>query len=65
MSSIASTAGIVSFEQARRLVEEHAAMVSPGEVETVDLVAALGRVLAEDILADRDFPPFALSLIHI
>ena len=59
MSSIASTAGIVSFEQARRLVEQHAATVCPGEVEAVDLLAALGRVLAEGILADRDFPPFA------
>ena len=59
MSSIASTAGIVSFEQARRLVEQHAATVCPGEVETVDLMAGLGRVLAEGILADRDFPPFA------
>jgi molybdopterin molybdotransferase len=58
MSSSASTAGIVSFEQARRLVEQHAATVSPGEVETVDLVAGLGRVLAEEIVADRDFPPF-------
>jgi molybdopterin molybdotransferase len=28
-------------------------------VETVDLMAGLGRVLAEGILADRDFPPFA------
>jgi len=59
MSSIASTAGIVSFEQARRLVEQHAAGVRSGEVETVDLLAALGRVLAEGIVADRDFPPFA------
>jgi molybdopterin molybdotransferase len=33
--------------------------VSPKEVETVDLLAGLGRVLAEGILADRDFPPFA------
>src|ERR1700694_3931911 len=33
--------------------------MSPGEVETVDLLAGLGRVLAEGILADRDFPPFA------
>jgi len=61
MSSIASTAGIVSFEQARRLVEQQAATVCPGEVETVDLLAGLGRVLAEGILADRDFPPFARS----
>ena len=58
MSSSASTAGIVSFEQARRLVEQHAATVCPGEVETVDLLAGLGRVLAEAIVADRDFPPF-------
>jgi molybdopterin molybdotransferase len=59
MSSSASTAGIVSFEQARRLVEQHAATVCPGEVETVDLLVGLGRVLAEEILADRDFPSFA------
>ena len=58
MSSSASTAVIVSFEQARRLVEQHAATVCPGEVETVDLLAGLGRVLAEAIVADRDFPPF-------
>ena len=50
---------MVSFEEARHLVEQHAAGMSPGEVETVDLLAGLGRVLAEGILADRDFPPFA------
>jgi len=49
----------LSFEEARRLVEQFAAGVSPKEVETVDLLAGLGRVLAEGILADRDFPPFA------
>jgi molybdopterin molybdotransferase len=58
MSSIASTAGIVSFEQARRMVEQQAAGVRPGAVETVDLLAGLGRVLAEVVVADRDFPPF-------
>jgi molybdopterin molybdotransferase len=58
MSSSASTAGIVSFEEARRLVELHAASVCPPELETVDLLAASGRVLAGKILADRDFPPF-------
>jgi molybdopterin molybdotransferase len=51
-------ASVVSFEVARRLVEEHAARVHPGEVETVELLAGLGRVLAEEITADRDFPPF-------
>ena len=49
----------MSFEEARHLVERFAAGVSPEEVETVDLLAGLGRVLAEAILADRDFPPFA------
>ena len=39
------------------MVERHAATVSR-RAETVDLVAGLGRVLAEGILADRDFPPF-------
>src|ERR1700676_4831248 len=58
-SSLASSARVVSFEEARHLVEQHAAGMSPGEVETVDLLAGLGRVLAEGILADRDFPPFA------
>jgi len=51
-------ASVVSLEEARRLVEEHAARVRPKEVETVELLAGLGRVLAEEITADRDFPPF-------
>ncbi len=50
---------VVSFERARHLVEQHAAGVRPGEVETLDLLAASGRVLAEGIVADRDSPPFA------
>src|ERR1700730_12307029 len=58
-SSLASSARVVSFEEARHLVEQHAAGVSPGEVETVELLTGPGRVLAEGILADRDFPPFA------
>jgi molybdopterin molybdotransferase len=55
----ARSARVLSFEEARHLVEQHAAGVCPGEVETVDLLAGLGRVVAEGILADRDFPPFA------
>ena len=56
---VASSARVLSFEEARHLVERHAADVFPGETETLDLLAGLGRVLAEGILADRDFPPFA------
>jgi molybdopterin molybdotransferase len=57
-SSAVPSARVVSFEEALRLVEEHAVGVCSGEVETVDLLAGLGRVLAGEILADRDFPPF-------
>lgn len=44
-------------------MEEHAARVLAArtdlaEKEVVDILAARGRVLAEPILADRDFPPF-------
>jgi molybdopterin molybdotransferase len=59
MTSALSSTPVVSFEEARHTVEEHAAKVQPGEVETVDLVGARGRVLAEPVLADRDFPPFS------
>jgi molybdopterin molybdotransferase len=51
--------GVVSFEEARHRVEQRAGAVPPGEWETVDLLAGLGRILAEGIVADRDFPPFA------
>src|SRR5271157_173634 len=57
-----SAAGVVSFEEARRIVEEHAAKLLAGAglgaTETVGLLAAHGRVLAEALVADRDFPPF-------
>jgi molybdopterin molybdotransferase len=52
------TPAVLSFEDARHVVERHAAGVRPQAVETVDLLAGAGRVLAERILADRDFPPF-------
>ena len=37
------------------------ALCSPLGVETVPLAEALGRVLAEDVVATRDQPPFAAS----
>ncbi len=51
----------MSFEDARRAVELHASRVEPRGTETVDLLAAAGRVLAEPVLADRDLPPFPRS----
>ena len=58
VSSAAPSARVVAFEVARRLVEQHAFSVRPPDTETVDLLTGLGRVLAEGIVADRDFPPF-------
>jgi molybdopterin molybdotransferase len=49
---------VLRFEEARHLVGEYAAGVHPGKIETVDLLAGLGRVLGEEIAADRDLPPF-------
>jgi molybdopterin molybdotransferase len=59
MSSAQSMA--LSFEDARRVVEQHAAHLAGRESETVDLLDAAGRVLAERIAADRDIPPFPRS----
>jgi molybdopterin molybdotransferase len=52
---------VLSFEDARRVVEEHAVKVRVPESESVNLLHADGRVLAEPIFADRDIPPFARS----
>jgi molybdopterin molybdotransferase len=49
---------IVNFEEARRLVEDEASRLLPKGSELLALLAARGRVLAESIAADRDFPPF-------
>ena len=52
---------VLDFEDARHLVEEQAGQVHARETESVNLLAASGRVLAEAVLADRDLPPFARS----
>ena len=50
---------IFTFEQARSVVKEKlvAAKINP-PVETVPLGQVRGRILAEDVAADRDTPPF-------
>ena len=53
-----SSPSILTFEEARRVVEQHAALVKPHGRELIGLLDAAGRVLAEPIYADRDFPPF-------
>jgi molybdopterin molybdotransferase len=49
---------MLSFEQARHVVEEHASSLRPDGEERVRLLASIGRVLAEPLVADRNFPPF-------
>ena len=52
---------LLSFTEARSLVEDYAAKLSPTDSEMLSLLEGLGLVLAEDLLADRDFPPFPRS----
>ncbi len=52
---------LLSFEDARRVVEHHASQTSAKETELVHLLHAAGRILAEPITADRDIPPFPRS----
>jgi molybdopterin molybdotransferase len=52
---------ILTFEDARRVVEEHASQASPSEKENVGLLHSAGRILAEPLTADRDLPPFPRS----
>jgi len=54
-------AALPSFEEARRVVEQYAASVSPTGPAIVSLLDAAGLALAEDLRADRDFPPFPRS----
>ncbi len=49
------------FSEARQMVEEYSARLSPTEPEMLSLLDALGLVVAEDLRADRDFPPFPRS----
>ena len=61
MSSAPSVSLVLSFEEARQVVEQHAAAVTAPQTEAVDLLAAADRVLAEQITADRNLPPFPRS----
>jgi len=62
MAAAPNPPSILTFEEARHAVEQHASRVQPGGRELVDLLASLGRVLAEPVFADRDFPPFRRAM---
>jgi molybdopterin molybdotransferase len=53
---------LLSFEQALATVKEKLAEAERGvATETLPLDQVWGRILAEDVLADRDYPPFDRS----
>lgn len=52
---------VLSFEDARHVVEEHASHLRPRGKELLDLLDSAGHILAEPIAADRPFPPFPRS----
>ena len=52
---------ILSFEEACRVVEREAAAIEAARTEAVPLLRSQHRILASDILADRDLPPFPRS----
>ena len=49
---------MLSFKQARQTVLDELGKIAAPRCEKVPLGNALGRILAEEILADRDYPPF-------
>jgi molybdopterin molybdotransferase len=49
---------VLTFAEARAVVEKHAAAITAMRVQNVAITDALGRVAAEDLRADRDYPPF-------
>jgi molybdopterin molybdotransferase len=52
---------VLTFEEARQVVEDHGSRLTSRTNETVPLLHAAGRVLAEPVTADRDIPPFPRS----
>ncbi len=62
MAALPEPSSILSFEHARHLVEGHAAQLRPHGRELVELLEGAGQILAEPVLADRNFPPFARAM---
>jgi molybdopterin molybdotransferase len=61
VTTATQAAGILSFEQADETVRRYCQHIPPPQSDSVALLASLGRVLAEEVKADRDFPPFPRS----
>lgn len=54
-----TAAELLPFREARKRVEAEAGRLRPSGAEAVPLGRSQGRVLAEEVKADRDQPPFA------
>src|SRR5690349_19927308 len=70
MAALPEPSLLLSFEEARHLVEHHASSLHPRGKELTELMdgvgggqAVAGQILAEPIQADRDFPPSPLALL--
>ena len=61
MTTAPTSTGALSFEQADQAVRRYCERVPHPQSEAVKLLDSLGRVLAEAVTADRDFPPFPRS----
>lgn len=61
MPTAATSTGVLSFEDAYEVVQQHCRQILSSRsapAEEILLTQVLSRVLAEPVLADRDFPPF-------
>ena len=54
---------MIQPEEATRLIFENVAAPTGGDVETVSLTDGLNRILAENIFATEDMPPFATTAV--
>ena len=61
MTTATQAAGVLSFEKADETVRQYCRKIQSSQLESVSLLNSLGRVLAEEVKADRDFPPFPRS----
>jgi len=59
--AFSTKSSLVSFPDARHCVEEYAGTLPPTDPQLENVLDALGLALAEDLRADRDFPPFSRS----
>jgi len=54
---------VLSYQQARELVVSRTtALLGKAQTESISLLNALGRVIAQEVRADRDYPPFDRSI---